>query len=73
MPLKDGDIEVTNVTTGVMPGQAGLNARTMVVEFRVRGKGPYTRVMPMESYNAEEMNEKIRDFARQVIGTMELT
>lgn len=73
MPLMEGDIKVTNATTGIEPGVQGIANRTMIVEFTVRGLGPYTRVMPLETYNAEAMNELIREFARQIIATLELT
>ena len=73
MPRQDGDIKVTNTTTGVRPGTDQVAERTITVEFTVRGKGPFSLAFPLLNYDELEARRQIEEFADSIIATLEIT
>lgn len=73
MPRLEGDIKITNVSTGVRPGTDAVAERIITTEFRVRDKGPFTVVSPIDGYNAAATRQQIDAFADEIIATLEIT
>lgn len=73
MPLTAGDIVITNVSP-TATFDASQNAIRMTnVEFTVRGKGPFSRQMPTDSFSPDSIKEEIRRYAESLIAVMEFT
>jgi len=72
MPREAGDIKVTNTTTGVRPGADAVAERTIQIEFKVRGKGPFSLAFPLIDYDPVAARAAIEKFADNIINTLEI-
>ena len=73
MPLTKGDIVVTNVSPTVTFGADGQAIRMTNVEFTVRGKGPFSKQVPTDSFRASDIIPLINEYASEIVAAMEHT
>lgn len=71
--ITPGDIVITNVSPTSSFDAKGDVVRMTNVEFTVRGKGPFSRQMPTDSFDPTHIKEQIRDYAERLIDVMDYT